>query len=168
MRKHLLLVISIAFAATTRAQNPVTIELPGGTLTAKDGFRARIFANAFTQTDPHGREYSACTFDVYVPRRVGKTTLGYPSLEITRSDGRSLAEVAMRNYAGPGEPPHFYVFAERRSVRDCVLRIDYTRRPWNAIDRYYVIHLKYHIPPEHRRPNQAALQRTGSDGSVRP
>jgi hypothetical protein len=148
MRNTLLLVISIALAVTTRAQNPVTIELPGATLTAKDGFRAQIYAHVFTQKDPHGRQYSACTFDIYVPRHVGKTTLGYPSLQITRRDGRNLAEVAMRNYAQDGESPHFYVFAERRTVRDCVLHIDYTRRPWNAIDRDYVIRLKYHLPPE--------------------
>jgi hypothetical protein len=159
MRRTLLLVIPFALTVTTRAQNPVTIELPGATLTAKDGFRAQIYPHAFTDKDTHGREYSPCTFDIYVPRRVGKTTLGYPSLQITRRDDRNLAEVAMRNYARDGEPPHFYVFAERRSVRDCVLHIDYTRPPWNAIDRDYVIRLKYHLPPEHRRPNQA-MQRT--------
>ena len=116
MRGSLLLAISVALVTAARAQNPVTIELPGRTLTAKDGFRARIYGHAFTQKDPAGRQYSGCTFDIYVPRRVGKTTLGYPSLQIAGRDDRCLVEVAMRNYPEEGEGPHFYVFVERRTL----------------------------------------------------
>src|SRR5690349_17150535 len=99
MRSTLLLAISIGLAMTTHAKEMVTVELPGATLAAKDGFRARIEPDVFTQKDPHGRKYFACTFDIYVPRRVGKTTLGNANLQIVGRDDRNLAEITMQNEA---------------------------------------------------------------------
>src|SRR5438309_817304 len=121
MQRVLLLATSVVFAAVGQAQDMAIVELPGSTLSTDDGFRARIEASATTQKAPRGRMYSACIFDIYVPRHVGKTHVGSAFLELTGRDGRTVTEVAMDDRASRGEPPHFYIFADRRAVGDCVL-----------------------------------------------
>jgi hypothetical protein len=125
-----------------------TVDLPGASTDAGDGFRIKFHTMALNKTSSSGIEYIVVIFDVDLPRRIGKTQLDTAvGLEIFDNDGRTLTYAPLQPQKEKGNASTFHVCIDRDLAADPVLRCVYYDPSSDKIAKECLIYLKHHLPP---------------------
>ena len=150
MRTQLLLIaLFLTCVSTVKAfVAAIPIEELRSATRSKDGFYVQIVDGIAPAETRERGGVPQVTLDLHVPLHVGKTYLGLVFLEIEGDQGQTIL-AALLDGRKHGNEKWYWVTAERRQMRNCVVHFEYKARPNDTLMvKDYVVRLKYHTPTQ--------------------